>query len=806
MIALLSSWFLFPLVLGLVALGAGLLSERAAGARIPGPLLLPVGLAAVIVVASFATATDATAELALPLAVVMAVAGFAMPGWRRGRRLDPWPWLAAAAVYVVYLAPVAFSGELTFAGYIKLDDTSTWFALTDRVMEHGRSIEGLPPSTYEAALSFNLAQGYPLGSFFPFGIGSTLVGQDVAWVFQPYVAFLGAALALGLHALAAPLIASSRTRAVAAFIAAQSALLLGYSLWGGVKELAAAVIVVLLAALIERLIRSGGGWRDTLPLAVATAAAVAVMSPAGALLWLGPLLLPAIIATVGRSPGRAGTKAWVAFVAATAFLTVPWLIDAGFVPPTSSSVTSETAQGNLIEPLSFLQVFGIWPTGDFRVDPVVPAVAYALIALVAVAAAYGLARAWKAGAWGLFLYGEAAILGAVISQVVASPWVAAKGLAIASPAPLIAAFVGCAVLFEAGRRLAPLAIAAGPALGAGVVWSNALAYHEVNLAPADRLAELEEIGDEIAGEGPALMTDYEPYGVRHFLRDADPEGASELRRSIVPLREGGIPCAEGRAPEPVTCVPKGSSADIDEFQLAGILPYRTLVLRRSPVASRPPALYERTWRGSYYEVWQRPADPDLSLAAHLPLGDSLNPGSAARACATVRQAVSAAGPGGRVLAVERERPLAVPLASASLPPGWLAEGALGVVPTGGGTVAVTAPTESARYTVWIGGAFRGSVEVAIDGRRVATARNELSFPEHFVELGAVSLEEGPHRVTISYDGGPGLRPGVGGRQFALGPLVLGPVGPEPRVTALPVERARELCGARLDWVEAVAGR
>ena len=76
----------------------------------------------------------------------------------------------------------------------------------------------------------------------------------------------------------------------------------------------------------------------------------------------------------------------------------------------------------------------------------------------------------------------------------------------------------------------------GLAIAAGVVWSNALAYHEANLAPRERHAELEQIGEAIAGEGPTLMTEYEPYGVRHFLREADPEGAAhaalrELGRS-----------------------------------------------------------------------------------------------------------------------------------------------------------------------------------------------------------------------------------------------------------------------------------
>ena len=109
----------------------------------------------------------------------------------------------------------------------------------------------------------------------------------------------------------------------------------------------------------------------------------------------------------------------------------------------------------------------------------------------------------------------------------------------------------------------------------GVLWSGALAYRDVNLAPRDQLAELETIGHRIAGQGPTLMTEYQPYGVRHFLRDSEPEGASELRRRQVPLAGGGT-------------LPKGATADTDRFRLAGLLAYRTLVLRRSPDPESPP--------------------------------------------------------------------------------------------------------------------------------------------------------------------------------------------------------------------------
>ena len=49
------------------------------------------------------------------------------------------------------------SGSATFAGYIKLDDTATYLAMLDRVMQHGYAVAGLAPSTYEAKLRNALA-------------------------------------------------------------------------------------------------------------------------------------------------------------------------------------------------------------------------------------------------------------------------------------------------------------------------------------------------------------------------------------------------------------------------------------------------------------------------------------------------------------------------------------------------------------------------------------------------------------------------------------------------------------------------
>jgi hypothetical protein len=147
-----------------------------------------------------------------------------------------------------------------------------------------------------------------------------------------------------------------------------------------------------------------------------------------------------------------------------------------------------------------------------------------------------------------------------------SPWLDGKALASASPCLLTAALAGAALVVEKKRT----AIAGGVALVAlcgGVLWSNTLTYGQVWLAPRAQLAELADVGTRFAGEGPTLMTEYQPYGVRHFLRALDPEGASERRTRPVTLRTGGV-------------LDKAQYADIDAFQLADVLVYRTLGAER----------------------------------------------------------------------------------------------------------------------------------------------------------------------------------------------------------------------------------
>jgi hypothetical protein len=301
-------------------------------------------------------------------------------------------------------------------------------------------------------------------------------------------------------------------------------------------------------------------------------------------------------------------------------------------------------------------------------------------------------------AWELPLYVAGGVGGALVYGAVASPWIEAKAFAIASPALVLAAAVGALTLFSVRRVEGAVALGL---IALGIGWSNALAFGDVTLAPRDQLAELESIGNAFHGRGPALMTEYQPYGVRHFLRGLDAEGASELRRRAIPLRNGSL-------------LPKGHSADLAAFRPDAVLTYRTLVLRRTPVGTRPPSPYRLTWRGRFYEVWERPGAVPVSAVD-------------ARPCA---------------------KPVGITGSTFSVP-------------------------RSGRYELWVGSSVRGELTAVVDGSRVGRIRHQVDNPGQYTSLGLVGLSAGTHTIESRHRLSR-LRPGEGGGAWASGQLVLTP--------------------------------
>jgi hypothetical protein len=783
----------------------------------PTALLPAAGFAGIIAVGGIITCFPAVAEATTAATVALAVAGFAL-GWPlTGREFSWWPVAAAAGVFFVFGAPVIFSGEATFLGYIKLDDTSTWLAFTDHVLTYGHSTAGLAPSSYEATVQINLSAGYPLGAFIPLGIGHELTGSDPAWLFQPYLALMAAMTALVFYELARPVVKYARIRAAVVFIAAQPALLVGYAFWGGIKEVATVLLAAILAASAVWLAKPGKerSIRSTVPVPIAAGAALIGVMGLGGAPWIAGLGFGVLVlmgAQLLRSRESLGPFALrgLAVAAGIAAIGLPTVFVAGSVfSPDQGPLTSGREMGNLIESLSLAQYAGPWPVGDFRLRPESGFLTALLVGATVLAAIAGAWAGFARRAWGLLLVAGGTGLGSLVVWLVGSPWIQGKALATGAASFLLLAMVGIAALFtepqlfSRGKRessggrpimLARLVAVFLLVVPAGVLVSNVLAYDEAWIAPRGHLTELEQIGEDFAGQGPALMTEYQPYGVRHFLREIDAEGASELRRRQIPRRDGRD-------------TGKGAWSDTDELVLSpdleGLLTYRTLVLRKNPRQSRPPEPYRLVYSGDFYEVWQRPETYDPSqLIAHLPLGSGLDRGGVAP-CAKVASLAAQAGPGGRIAAAPA--PLVAGSTTTAVPDGWFSDPATGsVTPTSDGTAdgEITVPT-AGEWQVWIGGSARGEVSVTIGGVEAGSASGELNNNAQFIELDEVTLGAGTQPVEITYTQRGLPHPGTGAYPLSLGPVMLTPAGYQDTVTSLPASQYRQFCGQRLDWVAAL---
>jgi hypothetical protein len=233
-------------------------------------------------------------------------------------------------------------------------------------------------------------------AFMLLGVGHALTGIDSAWIFQPYLACCGAAVGLGVYALVEPVVESPRLRALVAFLAAQPALLYGYSPWGGIKELTSAFLLVLGAALVAALIAARPeSPRRLFPVAVAAGALIVTLG-AGAAAWVVPALVGVVIAWLFRA--RRGelwgvTQGVAVLGVTTAVLALPmWVVLSSFLGNDSNLFASGQPRSenlaNLFQPLSGWQLVGIWPVGDFRLrSPTVPSVILIGLALLAAAPA-----------------------------------------------------------------------------------------------------------------------------------------------------------------------------------------------------------------------------------------------------------------------------------------------------------------------------------------------------------------------------------------------------------------------------------
>jgi hypothetical protein len=797
MLPFLQSWLLVPALLGVLALGAGLLLWRPGTRAVPGALLVPVGFAAVTVLCTLLTYLPETAPFAGLAAVVLALAGFIVARRSlhhlRPRRAWLWPAVAGLLPAGAIALPVLLTGQPGFTGYGRIVDLSHQFDLASWLVSEGRSTPAVIDTSSTEIVNKVLGVGYPAGAQVVSGVVAGLGGLDIAWAYQPFMAVLAAMLGLSLYSLLGSVIERGPLRALAAGVAAQPTILYSYAMAAGIKELAAAAMLVLVAALLAHHRPSAGSVREVLPAAVALAAAFAVFS-LGLLPWLGVLLAVLVLADlIGRHQRARAAGRWAILGLTAALLSVPTIAAAFRLAPVAAS-GGPVDLGNLAAPVPAWAAAGVWLTGDHRY-PLEAAgretLTYVLIGVVLAFAVLGLIVALRRRALGFAALAAAALVALPYALSRTGPWVELKAISVTAPIVLAVAFAGAAAL--GGGRLRALGPLAVVAIAIAVLGGNALVYRSMPLADYDRLSELEAIGERYADQGPTYHPSFEEFA-EYFLADAGGIGSVNVPSGRAPaLTEDALPGLQ-------------FARDIDTFEPEYLNTYNLLVLRRDPTGSRPPSNWTLAERTEHYEVWRRDASP--KVIEHVALTGT--PGERTQqVCTDLRETLREAGPSARVAYAPAADVIQLTATPADVSSNWLVTAAPDFFATGPGVIRLTLEIPVAQeYEVWLRGSFGREVRVLIDGQEVGSVRWASSYPGHYEPIAAIELAAGEYQVEIRRGEGS-LLPGTGneiggGLLTAVGPIAFAPP-PQDVVRTAPASEMMDLCLSekRFDWVEIV---
>lgn len=802
-------WLLAPLAFLLTCFGLGLSISLVTRRMMNSAVVTSAGFMMVVIIGSLMTGSSTIAHLA-PWVIALLGAStlifFALK-YRSRIKIDRQATIAGAIAYTAFSLPVAAYGKPGWGGWVQLDDNSSWYAIADRLMNFGNSVPSPIQSTYDRVLEIYMSgngfnyggvenglYSYPLGAYVPLGIMSKITGIDAAWLFQPLLSMC-AALAAGLFVVILRNRVSNNYFLIGiSSFSVMASLMYSYVMWGGIKEI---VILVPLALLSLTLIRAQdeGARKDLYIYAALAVLGFVFIGGKASVGLVGPIVVVAILLKLW-----AVNRRWFMYLIGVGVLGV---VGIALYVRTGNSlgkllVPEIRDNGNLYGPLNLLQAWGIWPAKDFRLVPAVLPLTYAAIFLTIAFAIVGIYSSIRRRMWvipSLFLSCGAVV---IYSNIWAGVWLTGKALAVASPIFLLTASTGAYELWNrpyrrrremVGLQRIPMVYSAlSLVVIFGVLLSDSMIYRNTWLSPYPQISELQEIGEEFAGQGPTLMTEYSPYGARYFLRNQQTEAASEVRVRTIELRDG-------------TQVPKGAAADIDLFPSASIDYYNLLVLRKSGNASRPPLNYSLAWSGKTYEVWKK-NDTELTIVSSFPLGDIFSAG-AKPTCDQVSSFLSTRKPGEKIFTVERAPNLMIDFSVGDLPPKWIPIFA----PNGG--VQRSGPGEFSRefavdgageYNFWMAGAYPGRLRIQIDGIEVFKGNSIFEGnPSLTNPLMKMPLAAGRHILTLIYET-PWYLPGSA-VNYQMGPIYVSQQSAaETKIEQINPAKASTLCKRNLDWI------
>jgi hypothetical protein len=790
------SALVYPGVLALLCVGAGLAVDRASGGFLPGVLVPAVGVAALIAVCELTTYIPGTAPATPWVLAVVGAGGLALGRPRvrlitRRWREHRWQLVVPVLALVVVLAPVLFAGRPTFSAYMVLTDSALHVMGADYLIRHGQHYAHLDlVNSYGQYIKSYYGNNYPTGADALLGGSAFLLNLPVIWAFQPFNAFVLATASGPAWLLARRLRLDGVWAASAALVATVPALVYAYELIGSIKEITALPLILSMGALVvvhPRWLR--GGPRAAIPFALVVAGGVSALGVAfGA--WT--IVAVAVLVGVAIADGmlaRTHARRLLALVGAGAVVLAvcawpTWQHVSGSVQ-VAQAVASSPNRGNLVSPLRAIQVVGAWLGGSYQTLPTGASltITYALITVTTLAALLGALhvlriREHALASWLALMI----VLGFVVTRL-GGTWSDAKTLMLSSPIFILLAWGGVAALRGAVHRLAPLLLAL--VLAGGVLASDFVQYHDSDLAPTARYDELASINSRFAGRGPALFTDFDDYAL-YELRNLDIGGADF---SYPPVGLVGIDSGHG------------GKVDITRGRAAALRAYPLIITRRDPTAIRPPSAYRLLWQGTYYQVWgRRPGAP--AAIARLRLT-----GTRTVACSRVKAiARVAAAHRATLVAASPAEIVKIDLAAAHRSANWKHVQIWYTMQAQGQLQATFLTHTPGVWNIWLQGEIMPTVDVLVDGHRIGSIGGQLGgdpvVPDTTAPL-PVRLSAGRHELSITR-GSTSLAPGAGGSAI-LTSVFLSPAGPgeQEQLHVTPAAQWHSLCGHRYVWIEAV---
>ncbi len=802
----LSAWVLFPLVLLAASVGCGLLVRRIAGGTPSRLLVAPTGFALVVVICAFACSYEKSAPAAGVIVSVVAIVGFALEARTKHLhlprpRFGPWVWpvVAALVAFTAVGGPVFLTGSVSWTGYTRIVDLAFQFDFAQHLAEAGRASPAKGDSSYNIVVAKLIGIGYPGGAQATLGAMAMLIRTNIAWCYQAFLAFATAMGALAIFSILGRVTRNGFMRCIGAAVAIQPTVLYAYGLAAGIKELTtSALLMVVVALLVERL-PGDGPRRSVVPAAVAISATFATFS-LGIAPWLGLLLVGALVVSLARSPGsrRLVLEGWAVLTVVTIAISLPTIITAAKLASVAGAAVGgvvDLGLGNLAAPVSKWASAGVWLTGDYRFPLTHTTPSHVLDLIVIALAIVGVLAAVLRRRWMIVVVGVMTPIALYYFVEHSTAWIQFKAFTVTGVFAVLLAFAGAAALQASSSRWwSALGWVAALVVTGGVLYGNALVFHDTTLAPGARYHDLASIAKRYAGQGPALDPYFDEYA-EFFLR-------SEKATSIVDPANFTFQVRPGVAPG-------GMSFGWDLNQLVpGYLESFPLIIQpSSPTTSRAPSNYDLIEQTRYFDIWRQTRSSN-TIIEHAPLSN-LPHERTPQMCHHLAVIARRGGPNAKVAYTKTSVAAVANPATGTHPSYWKALGPSSLAAYGAGTVRMTVDIPSTgRYSIWLQGSVGRPLTLYIDGKRWASIGYEERYPNLFLPVTTGTLRAGKHTLRLVRGGGS-LHPGSGDATVETGGRTIGAVvfAHDPstanRVYVAPASQAERICNAPVgySWLE-----